>query len=47
MNKVTVTGIGIDNKIKKDIQDEIMDYLASKLTQKQSATVTVTIKESK
>lgn len=47
MNKVTVSGIGIDNKLKKDIQELISNLLETKLTQKQSAVVSVTIKESK
>lgn len=47
MNKVTVSGVGIDNKLKQQIQKDIVNYLQSKLTQKQTAIVSVTLKESK
>jgi chorismate mutase len=47
MNRVTVNGIGIDNKTKKNIQDQMETLLKTILTQNQTANVVVTVKAEK
>jgi hypothetical protein len=47
MNKVTVTAVGMSPQEKGTIQKKVLELLKSILTQKQSASVTVSIKQEK
>jgi hypothetical protein len=45
MNRITVTGVGLESKIKKNIQDKMDKLLKDILTQNQTANVVITIKD--
>ena len=47
MNRITITGVGLDSKTKKNIQDKMDKLLQDILTQNQTAIVVVTIKDQK